>query len=58
MNNLNHYELISQALYWLVENQHAQPSLKDLSDHFGLSVFHLQKTFQEMAGISRIIHRE
>lgn len=52
MNNLNHYELISQALYWLVENQHAQPSLKDLSDHFGLSVFHLQKTFQEMAGIS------
>ena len=24
MNNSNHYELISRALYWLVENQHAQ----------------------------------
>ncbi len=52
MNQSNHYELITRALYWLVENQHAQPSLQDLSDHFGLSVFHLQKTFQDMAGIS------
>lgn len=52
MNTSRHFETISQALYWLVENQQEQPTLKQMSHHFKISEFHLQKTFQELAGVS------
>jgi len=52
MTNSRHYETVSKVLYWLVENQHSQPSLRQLSDHFRISEFHLQKTFQDFAGVS------
>jgi AraC family transcriptional regulator of adaptative response/methylated-DNA-[protein]-cysteine methyltransferase len=52
MNHPHHFETISNALYWLVEHHHEQPSLKDMSKAFGISEFHLQKTFQDYAGIS------
>lgn len=47
-----HYETIAGALYWLVENQHSQPSLRQISRQFGISEFHMQKIFQEFAGVS------
>lgn len=44
--------LISEILYWLVEHQSDQPGLRQLSERFGLSEFHLQRTFQEYTGVS------
>lgn len=52
MNDSRHFETISQLLYWLVDNQHEQPGLKQLSSQFGISEFHLQKVFQEFVGVS------
>ncbi len=52
MNKLRQFKTISHILYWLVENRHQQPTLKQMSDHFGISESHLQKTFQEYAGVS------
>lgn len=52
MNNSRQFDTISRALYWLVQNQHQQPGLKDLSRHIGISEFHLQKTFQQLVGVT------
>lgn len=52
MNHSNHYQLISSVLHWLVENQQSQPSLKKIASQFGLSEFHLQRTFHEYVGVS------
>lgn len=52
MNHANHYQLISRALHWLVENQKSQPTLVHIAKEFGLSEFHLQRTFQEYVGVS------
>ncbi|NNL95192.1 MAG: methylated-DNA--[protein]-cysteine S-methyltransferase [Xanthomonadales bacterium] len=46
------YNLISDVLFWIVENRHSQPSLADLSRQFHISEFHLQRTFQNKVGIS------
>ena len=46
------YQLISEAIYWLIEHRHRQPTLKDLSEQFKISEFHLQRIFQEHVGIS------
>ena len=46
------YGIISKAIYYLDENKHRQPSLKDLSKHVGLSEYHLQRVFSEWAGVS------
>jgi len=52
MKQPRHYETIASALYWLVENRHSQPSLESLSTQFGLSESHLQRVFQDYAGVS------
>ena len=39
-------------LYWLIENQTAQPGLSALSKQFKLSESYIQRTFQELAGVS------
>lgn len=52
MNNSNHFELISKLLSKLSDNAVEQPSLECLSRQSGLSPTHLQRVFQEWAGIS------
>jgi AraC family transcriptional regulator of adaptative response/methylated-DNA-[protein]-cysteine methyltransferase len=52
MTHSNHYQLISSVLQWLVENQKSQPALDHIAHEFGLSEFHLQRTFQEYVGVS------
>ena len=52
MNSQHHYQLISEALHWLCENQREQPSLQALAQHVGLSPQYLQRLFQDWAGIS------
>lgn len=47
-----HYKLVSEMMYWLIDNQQAQPGLEELSSRFGVSEYHLQKVFQKMVGIS------
>lgn len=48
----NHYQHIEKAIKYLNANFKQQPSLEDLSDEIALSPFHLQRVFQEWAGIS------
>lgn len=48
----NQYEMVTEALHWLVQNQHAQPQLSELAGRFGLSEAHVQRTFQDFAGVS------
>jgi len=52
MDNNTHYELVAQALTWITENQQEQPELKDLSRELGVSPHHLQRVFQQWAGVS------
>ena len=52
MDSQKHYQLIAQALHWLVENQQRQPGLEELADHVGFSAPYMQKLFQEWAGVS------
>jgi AraC family transcriptional regulator of adaptative response/methylated-DNA-[protein]-cysteine methyltransferase len=52
MKKHHQYDLISEALYWLIENQQNQPGLEQLSAYIGLSQSHLQRTFQDHVGIS------
>jgi AraC family transcriptional regulator of adaptative response/methylated-DNA-[protein]-cysteine methyltransferase len=52
MKTVAQFENVSRILYWLVENQSEQPTLTQLSRRFGTSEFHLQRTFQEFAGVS------
>ena len=52
MNSQQHYELISESLQWLCQNQQLQPSLEDLAGHIGLSPHYLQRVFQEWAGVT------
>lgn len=47
-----HYDTIGEALHWLVTHQQEQPSLSRLADHVGLSEAHLQRVFQEFAGVT------
>lgn len=52
MNKHSHYEKVSNILYWLIENQRNQPSLAKIAKKFGISEFHLQRIFQDFAGVS------
>lgn len=46
------YSRIAQAIAYLDQNFHAQPSLKEVADHVGLSEYHFQRLFTRWAGIS------
>lgn len=46
------YRLIAEALKWVAENQSDQPDLKQLSSRMGLSPHHLQRVFQQWAGVT------
>jgi len=52
MKSQNHYQLIADALHWMVKNQQSQPNLAELAQHVGLSPPYLQRLFQEWAGVS------
>jgi len=52
MNSLAQYELIARAILWVAQHQPEQPSLEALADAMGVSPFHLQRTFQEWAGVT------
>jgi AraC family transcriptional regulator of adaptative response/methylated-DNA-[protein]-cysteine methyltransferase len=47
-----HYQLISETIRYVAENQLTQPDLKLLSIEMGVSPHHLQRTFQTWAGVS------
>lgn len=46
------YLRIAKSIAFLIDQQHAQPSLHDLAQHIGISEGHLQRTFKAWAGIS------
>ncbi len=52
MESPNHFAVVKKALCWLVDNRAQQPSLEALSRYTGYSQHHLQRTFQEWAGVS------
>ena len=52
MENTHHFEVVKKALCWLTDNRTQQPTLEDLSRYTGYSQHHLQRTFQEWAGVS------
>ncbi|MEO0340583.1 MAG: methylated-DNA--[protein]-cysteine S-methyltransferase [Bacteroidota bacterium] len=47
-----HYAIVEQIIQYLDENQTQQPSLDDISNHVHLSKFHLQRVFQDWAGVT------
>lgn len=51
-NDLLNYKRIEKAITFLVQNQQEQPSLSDLSSELAISEFHLQRLFQDWAGVS------
>lgn len=48
----NHYFIIEKVIKFLDQNQTKQPSLDDISEHVFLSKFHLQRVFQDWAGVT------
>lgn len=52
MNATAQYELIARAIHWVAEHQPEQPSLELLAEEMGVSPFHLQRTFQDWAGVT------
>lgn len=48
----NHYNIVEQVIRFLDENHTQQPSLEDISKHVFLSKYHLQRVFQDWAGIT------
>lgn len=53
MKKLNHhYSIVEQVIKYLDDNQIQQPSLEDISKHIFLSKYHLQRVFQDWAGIT------
>jgi len=52
MNSSAQYELIARAIRWVAEHQSEQPNLETLAEAMGVSPFHLQRTFQDWAGVT------
>jgi len=46
------YELIARAIHWVADHQPEQPNLDSLAEAMGVSPFHLQRTFQDWAGVT------
>lgn len=52
MDTQRHYQLISDTLHWLFQNQQSQPTLEETARHVGLSPHYLQRLFQGWVGVS------
>jgi len=46
------YQQIKAAIEYFIEHQQQQPGLAELSEHVGLSEFHLQRMFSDWVGVS------
>ncbi|MEM7297912.1 MAG: methylated-DNA--[protein]-cysteine S-methyltransferase [Bacteroidota bacterium] len=51
-NVSNHFAIVEQVITFIDQHQTEQPSLDDISKHVCLSKFHLQRVFQEWAGVT------
>jgi AraC family transcriptional regulator of adaptative response/methylated-DNA-[protein]-cysteine methyltransferase len=52
MNKSSAYELVEEAIRFLIVNYKKQPSLDEIAERMHLSTFHLQRVFTAWAGIS------
>ena len=52
IKSTQHYYTVANALRFLADNQNSQPSLTELAREVGMSPFHLQRVFQQWAGVS------
>lgn len=52
MNTQEHFQLISDTLLWLCENQVHQPSLEEIAARAELSPHYMQRLFQDWVGVS------
>jgi AraC family transcriptional regulator, regulatory protein of adaptative response / methylated-DNA-[protein]-cysteine methyltransferase len=52
MQTNRHYELIARAIRFVAEHQPKQPDLALLASELNVSPHHLQRTFQDWAGVS------
>jgi AraC family transcriptional regulator of adaptative response/methylated-DNA-[protein]-cysteine methyltransferase len=52
MNKQDNYTLIARTLKWVASHRNEQPDLDQLAREMGLSPHHLQRTFQDWAGVS------
>jgi len=52
MDSDRNFELVARALRWIAESRLEQPGLKELGDAIGISPHHLQRVFQQWAGVS------
>jgi AraC family transcriptional regulator of adaptative response/methylated-DNA-[protein]-cysteine methyltransferase len=52
MHHEHTYKQVARALNWVADHQADQPDLERLSVEIGLSPYHLQRTFQDWAGVS------
>ena len=52
MHNEHAYKQVARALSWVADHHADQPDLERLSVEIGLSPHHLQRTFQDWAGVS------
>jgi AraC family transcriptional regulator of adaptative response/methylated-DNA-[protein]-cysteine methyltransferase len=52
MYNQQSYNTVAKALNWVADHHADQPDLERLSHEIGLSPHHLQRTFQDWAGVS------
>lgn len=52
MHSNRHYELVARALGWIADKRIEQPSLGELAQALEVSPHHLQRVFQEWAGVS------
>jgi AraC family transcriptional regulator of adaptative response/methylated-DNA-[protein]-cysteine methyltransferase len=52
MHTSDQYQLIARAIRWVADHQSDQPDLELLADAMGTSPFHLQRIFQEWAGVT------
>jgi len=52
MQTNRQYDLISRAIKWVAEHQSQQPELESLAAAMRVSPHHLQRTFQDWAGVS------
>lgn len=49
---VNHYNLVEQAIAYLVARADSQPSLEEAAAHVGVSPHYFQRIFQQWAGVS------
>ncbi len=52
MDHEHAYKQVARALNWVADHHADQPDLERLSVEIGLSPCHLQRTFQDWAGVS------